>query len=78
MSDRITPYEPGASIEDDVDEIVATGVNVHYEAMDRKTAFLIVGGDAFYITARGGKLVCHWSEYREGYGAKPIPHEERE
>lgn len=78
MGERITPYRNGMSVEERIDEIVARGVNVHFEMMDGGLAFLMVGGDAFWLRAKKGKLIASWHEYRDGYGAKPIPKETRE
>jgi hypothetical protein len=58
MADRITPYSDGGSIEDRIDEIVQTGVDVHFEALDESIAMLIVGRYHFRVEARKGKLFC--------------------
>jgi hypothetical protein len=59
MSDRITPYEEGGDIKERIDEIVASGVDVHFEMTGPETACLWIGGDAFLIhTKADDDLIC--------------------
>lgn len=62
MSDRITRLHGGqpAAFDDEIDEIVATGADVHLEMMSERSAWLRVGRDIFWIFAarpRSGLLL---------------------
>lgn len=61
MEDRITPYDEGGDIKKGIDEIFASGVDVHFEMMDDDAAFLRVGLDMYHIhaTSRGELVVRH-------------------
>jgi hypothetical protein len=70
MTDRITPYKDGGSIQDRIDEIVATAppAGVHFEMMDNGRAWIRIGREIFWIEAKGRKLVCWHSETWDNLG----------
>lgn len=59
MADRVTHYRYGraARVDERVDEIVATGANVHLEMLSEDSAYLRVGGQRFalYATKQNGR-----------------------
>lgn len=72
MTDRITPYKEGGSIEDRIDEIVQLGGRVHFEMMDNGDGWLRIGDEVFWVSAKKNTLRVWWSETRPGY-SPPIP-----
>jgi hypothetical protein len=62
LPDRITPYKDGGSIEERIDEIVATSKDFHLEMMDEQVAWMRVGEAVFTIHVKKSKLVIAWRE----------------
>lgn len=61
MPDRITPYEPGGSVEDRIDEVVRTGVDVHIEMLSGSLAWVQIGKEILFFQAqRGQRLVLRY------------------
>lgn len=62
MADRITPYTPGANVEDRIDEILIEQPSVvHIEAMSSARSCMQIGEQRFWIEAqRGQKLVIRY------------------
>lgn len=60
--DRITPFDETCTVEERIDEIVATGVDVQIEMLGEDCAFMSVGTDTFAIYVDRGKLFIAWRE----------------
>lgn len=65
-ADRITPFDETCTVEERIDEIVATGVDVQIEMLGEDCAFMSVGTDTFAIYVDRGKLFIAWRENDEG------------
>lgn len=54
--ERIEPYEEGGDIKDRIDEIVASGVDVHLEMVEEDAAWMQIGESRFLIFVSKGNL----------------------
>ena len=60
--ERITPYDHSCTIGQRIDEIVATGANVHIEMMDEGIAWMQIGDDIYTIYVERGQLFIAWRD----------------